>query len=152
MDGLWWLGGYIKKEDAPKSFKGVRIYYLVVSIAMFIVPIVFYGVVTPKVDNLLEAYSIARPLTSYVAQMLLVLGILCSSLASAYVFFSDKVKREFESKLAKYHDGEMINLNELFGPWLIRGEAIILLAMGLIVGFAVWSYLSPIYQITSVAK
>lgn len=137
---------YVKKEDARELLQRQSKFFFILYLAISIVLAIIQFTVTPKLIRLYEDFNISLPLVtqiSYYVVFVLIAICLCISL---YFFFTPPNYVQLNKTLAKYKNGEMINIKEIISYKL---QMVTLLAFGLFIGYIALSVIAPIYSLTN---
>ena len=143
---VWFFPYYIKKEDAKDVLRFKKLTLVFVSIGLAIVIGIMLLFVYPKLNGLYTEFNFQKPLITEIAPYvggLIAIGLV---MFSSYIYFSSALDKEFETRLAKYKDGEMIKTRELVGT---GHEWKLFVLIALCIGFLVAAIILPIYNITS---
>ena len=137
---------YIKKEDAKDILKGQKRQMSIVVFGLGMVVELMAYIVMPKLTNLyvdmgVEIPVITQMLTKYSAYFTVVMGLLAIYLSSP-----NFLDREFEDKLTGYKVGEQIKTSELLNKSL---TPVMMVLIGLCIGFLVVAIILPIYNLTA---
>ena len=137
---------YIKKEDAREVVTSQRRLWVIVLAALALVMFIMQALVAPRITSLYESFGAEIPLTTryspYIGWALI--GLAFTGIV--YILTSPPNYTKIDEIASKYNDGEMIKTSELihFNP-----EPLLLVVLGIYVGFIIISIIMPIYSITS---
>lgn len=142
----WFFPYYIKKEDAKDVLRFKKLALVFVSLLLAIIIGGMMFVIYPHLNGLYTDLNFQKPFIIEIAPYvggLMVLGLVTFS---SYIYFSSGLDKEFEKRLAKYKDGEMIKTRELAGT---GHEWKLLVFLVLCVAFLVEAFILPLNSITA---
>lgn len=140
------LPAFIKKEDAPALFRRQRIFLSFISLGIAIILLAIYFSVSPRLTSL---YADLGAQMSFLTQNAkYIVSILASLLTffAYHLYSSDTLTQNFTQKLSRYNDGDSIKTTDLINTGY---ESILMLLIGLSVGFLITAIILPIYDLTS---
>lgn len=140
------LPATIKKEDAPLIFKRYRTIIALVSFAMAAVLLAVFFTVSPKLVSLYSDLSTEMSYLTQNAQYIVIGLSLILAYFGYYISRSESLTETFNQKLSRYNTGDTIQTSELINR---NYEALLMVLIGLSVGFLITALILPIYNLTS---
>lgn len=137
---------YIKKEDARDIVKTQRKMIPFILIVSLIVIGIMQFFVAPKVLDLYKQLNEPIPLITQLSSYIIGGIVVVFTLISVYFLATPPNYERLEKILGKYKDGEMIKTGEIVD---FKYVVLIMILLGVMVAFMVFSIVTPIYNLTA---